>query len=418
MFTTRTQTFEILGNAMKKLITIMASIFSLQASAFQILEYKGRLVTNYQSSDRETAVGYHTLAISEPNGGIQEIAIPASESLRFLKRYSGKDVIFEVGTKEGVALPVALNMAVFLKDTQVTYWKNATENYYEFPQKVAMTETNSENIAGLVKYDGETVSNQASGFVIVTKDKTLKVAKGDRQLTYSLNALRGQVATFTISKIEDSGSSRPPVTIPPFDLPGIDDMFNIPFGNPWNPNHWNPWGPGSHHIPLSSPAKINCTPAEYLKRGMQGAFLTPCPPMMSPAINLSTTSVNPVIEDAVTEPNNGAESESSEEIEKDLISIESIVKPMQIGSVQGVATLDWEDGQYTLEIEMGEDQKINLEYHKDFHDEWSDQSLASSTLKVNYRVVVHANGPYPMVESYEVIKKSDYDEEEDDFVGP
>ena len=390
---------------MNKLIAILASIISIQINAFEVSEFRGRLVTNYQDMDRESVEGFNTLAIENPHGAIQEFAVPVTERIRFLKRFSGKDIIVETGATEGMPIPVALNMAIFLKDTQVTYWTNATESYYKFPQKVAMPETNSENIAGLVSFDAETISEQASGFTITTKSKIYKVAKSGRHLKYSLNALRGQVATFTITSLDDGSDSTPPISIPPIDLPGFNPAVD-PFGIPHDWGRFNPWG-GSSHIPFSSSIMDYNGSATQFSAGSA---------RRNAVVNKSALMVNPIVEDAVTESNEPQEEEQKPE--EDLIHIESIIKPMQTGTVEGKASLEWDSGNYTLKIELADEQKINLAYHKKFHKEWSDLSLANSTLKINYRVVILENGSFPMLESYEVVEKSEYEDNHDDYMGP
>jgi hypothetical protein len=398
---------------MNKLVAILASIISIQINAFEVSEFRGRLVTNYQDMDREAVEGFNTLAIENPHGAIQELAVPVSERIRFLKRFSGKDIIVETGATEGMSIPVALNMAIFLKDTQVTYWTNATESYYKFPQKVAMTETNSENIAGLVDFDSETVSDQASGFTITTKNKIYKVAKADRNLKYSLNALRGQVATFTIASLDDGSDSTPPISIPPIDLPGFNPAID-PFGIPHNWGRFNPWGGGNVPFSSSIMGHPNMSPVD--KYDVLNSHYSAGSARRNAAVNKSALMVNPIVEDAVTEPNDPQTDEQKPE--EDLIHIESIIKPMQTGTVEGKATLEWDSGNDTLKVELADEQKINLAYHKKFHKEWSDQSLASSVLRVNYRVVILENGSFPMVESYEVVDKSEYEDNHDDFMGP
>lgn len=344
---------------MRKIITLMFGVFSLQAFGLQTFEYKGFLITNYQSNERVVKEERNKLAILGFDGAINHVAIPNTENLRFLKRFSGEQVIFEVGLKESNEYPTALNMAVFFQEDQISYWKNSTENYYNFPQKDALEQTNSMNISGLVKFDGDTVSRFASGFVVVTKEKTLKVAKVDDLLKYTLNSLRGKVATFTISKLESSESSM---------SSGLSTEKDS------SVSHNNLYEYGSRTDPRTNLGYYRNYSIDLNSEGFRNKF----------ARNL----------------------EQLDKVEKNLISIGSIIMPMQIGSIMGAAKFNWEDGVAELEIKLSDDEKFRLDFHKEFYQEWSDKQLNNPTLKVNYRIIMNSKGPYPMLESYEILDRS------------
>lgn len=192
-----------LGFFMKKLTSLLTLfIFSTSLFASDLIELKGELLTSYGASFLSSihVDGYHTVAIREDNGGIQEVLVPQSESERFYHRFAGKPAIAEVIQVEGVDYPVVQNLALLFSDTQVTYWKNATQPFFSFPQEQANADLENEVIAGVVRYDESKVNRYASGFSIHGLKKEYQLAKMDRKTTYMLKSLLNQAATFTLGQ--------------------------------------------------------------------------------------------------------------------------------------------------------------------------------------------------------------------------
>lgn len=186
---------------MKKLISILVTLFfSFSLFAETKVEIKGVLLTNFGTTSLESSTvdGFHSLGLREFNGGIHEILVPATESARFYNRFAGQVVVAELIQEEGVAFPVLNNLAIFINETQVNYWTNATHHYFEFPQVQAKEDLSSQTVAGKLVFDDTKVSKYCSGFVIFGQAKIFEIGKTDRRTMYILRGLVNQVATFIL----------------------------------------------------------------------------------------------------------------------------------------------------------------------------------------------------------------------------
>lgn len=400
---------------MKNVMTLMTGLFLLStAYAVEFREIKGELITTYAATNEpssEERVGYHTLAILEDHGSIQEVAVPASESMRWLKRFSGMPVAVEIASDENSQIPMVSNMAIFFKDTQVTYWKPAVENYFDFPQEKANEALKTQTIAGIVQFDNDTVSKYASGFTITARDKVYKIAKAPRQMLYTLRAMTGQLATFVVKTNEKKATASPPISIQPYDLPGFRHNLNHTMttglggrlhmlGGGIFGSHRDPYG---LHVNVPFGASVMDAPASTVNAAAAGN-----------AANSSSTSA-PVTTMPVVEPDSPAEEE--EKPEEGLVEIHALIKPMQTGSVTGVASMVWKSGTQWLNISLKDESEIDIYLNKNFSEVFSDESLGSSTLQIRYRLVYIESGLVPMVESHQVLKESEYADSEE-WPGP
>lgn len=348
--------------------------------AFEKHELQGQLVANIQSTESSER-GIKTIGILMENGELQEVMIPASDDINFYKKLSGKQVSIEIAYGPEIGeIPLGLNLVVHLLDTQVTYWKGNSQDFFNFPHEEASAVTKTETHTGRLARMDDMHSEKSSGFELRKRNGRVVIEMPeDRDTLYALNMLKGKVVSIVFNKKKKASTPVvPPIGIDPI----FGDPFMDPFADPFGMNHH--WGGSgmfnNNFMPFSSAVHYNS------------------------AVVPSNVSILPV---EPNEPAPGDSDEMSDEEKEELRetqSIASIIKPINISKIEGVAESKY-DGFRKIVIKVSEGQEHGLLTTEDMLDEFTDLNLNKSVLRVFFADGFTEEGRTSVLQSYDIVRR-------------